>query len=1260
MKKKTVLRPKKEKKIIEKEICLEEKEKKEYLDSDLEDPDNKRIYENVIKRIENKEINIDKKEKKKERNNRYKEMENKVEKKLRRKTVDRGGKYNNIQARYIIYSKKDIKFHIVEPMNVSFDKPLMYDKNRTNRKEPKGNVKVTYKSSCDNFKVRKKKKNKEKTVIYYHCAEIKQKDFEKKRNKVEKNINNINIIKVPKEKEKKEIKKELNEEDIIDIVEAILNQIALNEKKNHKNIYINEIENYLLKKEEEKKLKEIIKMMKTLKENEKEEIIYLLTYILNDNEFIEKLKEETGIKSESIEKLLEEYRRYNTRELDDNKIIELTEKMMKDLMKEYPINENEKRLEIINRAANNIILLNKNDQDKIIKVLKNLKKNEYQKETFDKLCELVDNLNSMRLYLFKINQNNLDTENNKELSSKDIENLKENIKSKLFNENEVSNNNLKNIDKIAFRLSNLSKKDQNNILNEINVKANETSRKSLDKLKQVINNIRILRLFRSTIKNKKLKNDKKKVPDENRMREIAINLKEKLLNNRNSSEKLINNNEEKKIKNLATSVNVNYGDDKKKFLTKSIFNNNNNKMDIEKLKNSLINQKDININNKSILTSQFYMMKSFGIIDLNIIQLNDLIETFCKDLFTDKIMDINKKEENLNLIANLIKELDEDNQKNLIEILEKKPEALNNKDLIKDLKDRIIKLNLLKDELREERDEFIGNDMEFDADELIEDEEDFDVLDELNETMTVEISTEEIEEDDIKEMCEIFKINYEDNNGNDIKNKIKDNNSLNILEGSLSKLNDKAQKKIADKLEENLENEEEKNQLNDIRKNLKKLNSYKKLGKILKERKEKNENDFEKEKESILKLNNNGNKNLDEENIKKLSKEIKNYLFDNIHIDFDKNEIIENYIKESKKEDTIWKSAAKIVNLSDKDKKYVLDEIKKKTNNEKNKINIYNKLLKEIEILEKIKNMKNDVELKKKDLIEVEEVNLNHGKKNEKLESFIQILNKDNIRKNDIVNVVNEIINYDEINQEFFLNNFREKLTCEKKDFIIKQIETLLGKKKIQNKFAYKVLEKYMRNIIIEKVKNEKKYGIFIDDKDKRGVIILKNPHELNEDKFNELKNNFIEDLNELKKENEDKNKEKKLEEIADVINSLDRDDKMKILTEIKNNFDLSNDNNLYNKFMNIFEKRKKIYNEQKLQKKKESKKEIEDKKKEEENNLLYSFVDLKEKNINSSDIVIYSENENVPESNNDNIKDNSIDKNFTFHIGYLETEETY
>ena len=119
--KKTVLRPKKEKqqgKINVININIQNKSTKEgYLDSDLEEPDNKKIYNNVITRIENKELesfkNIELKPQNKnkyvfktERNNRYKDMnkEEKGEKKLRRKTVDRGGKYNNIQTRYIIYS----------------------------------------------------------------------------------------------------------------------------------------------------------------------------------------------------------------------------------------------------------------------------------------------------------------------------------------------------------------------------------------------------------------------------------------------------------------------------------------------------------------------------------------------------------------------------------------------------------------------------------------------------------------------------------------------------------------------------------------------------------------------------------------------------------------------------------------------------------------------------------------------------------------------------------------------------------------------------------------------------------------------------------------------------------------------------------------------------------------------------------------------------------------------------------------------------
>lgn len=145
--KKTVLRPKKGEMNESKDMIKKNKiELEGYLDSDLEEPENKRIYENVINRMKKKEINIllSSKENNKERNNRYKDIDKKGEKKLRRKTVERGGKYNNIQSRYIIYSKKDIEFHIMEPTKISLDKPPIYNKNNIIRKEPKGKVKVSY------------------------------------------------------------------------------------------------------------------------------------------------------------------------------------------------------------------------------------------------------------------------------------------------------------------------------------------------------------------------------------------------------------------------------------------------------------------------------------------------------------------------------------------------------------------------------------------------------------------------------------------------------------------------------------------------------------------------------------------------------------------------------------------------------------------------------------------------------------------------------------------------------------------------------------------------------------------------------------------------------------------------------------------------------------------------------------------------------------------------------------------------------------
>ena len=300
----------------------------------------------------------------------------------------------------------------------------------------------------------------------------------------------------------KQLEIDLNEDDLIKISEAIFYQISLNDKINPEKIYIDEVENYLLKKEEENKLNEIIKILNLLKNENRQEILGILTCALeNNNEFIDKLNEEMKIKNEIIEKLLEEYKNENNiKEFDDNKLEELAGKMMFDLMNENQ--DNKKRMQSINKAANILINLNKNDQEKVLFSLNQVKKNKFQKEKINKLNDLIENLNYMRLYLFRINKNNLE----RELDSNELNNIKDDVKSQLFNDNDLDDND-KNIDKIALRLSILNNKDQNDILNEINEKANEfnvNSRKSVDKLNQLVKSMNIAKKFQQWLNQKKI------------------------------------------------------------------------------------------------------------------------------------------------------------------------------------------------------------------------------------------------------------------------------------------------------------------------------------------------------------------------------------------------------------------------------------------------------------------------------------------------------------------------------------------------------------------------------------------------------------------------------------------------------------------------------------------------------------------------------------------------------------------------------------
>ena len=1075
----------------------------------------------------------------------------------------------------------------------------------------------------------------------------------------------------------KKLEVDLNEDDLIKVSEAILCQISLNDKINPQKIYIDEVENYLLQKEEENKLKEITKILNLLKNEDKQEILGILTYVLeNKNEFIEKLNKEMKINNEIIDQLLEEYKKENDiKELDDNKLEELAAELMFDLMNES--SDNQKRMKAINTVANFIINLNKNDQEKILFSLNQVKKNEFQKENMAKLNNLIENLNYMRLYLFSINQSNL----NKDLDTSELNNIKEDLKSQLFNEIDLDDND-KNIDKIALRLSSLSNKDQDNILKEINEKANESnenSRKSIDKLNQLLKSWKIAQKFSTMVKTKKNKILNKTLSNE-KLQELKYNLNDKLNKSKspnNWTEKLlIDKNDERKIQNLAESINVLDEESKRKtisFLSQKMVNEKQ-KNDLDKLKNSIIINNDKSFNDKNTSFNQYYLTRSLGITDLDDFELNLLINAFSKDLFTEEIIDNNKREENLNLIANLIKELDNENQLKIIRALEKNPKSKSNENL-KELSDLIIKLDLLKDEIKEEKlgEMFNQSDSEEEEEDLIQYSDDDEENEDTDQTITFEIALNEddINENDLKEICKVFRvISNEEEKDKKQEKKNKNDKSISLLEGSFAKLNEKSQRNINSKLKERFKKKEEKIQLEVLLKNINLLNTCKKIGIELKNKKLRKEENLEKEIEDILKLNDNTNKNLEEENMNELMEKLINYLCENIDTDFNKNETIKSFIIEAKREENIWNAAEQIVVLSDKDKDSILDEIKNKTSIENEKMHIYNKLCRYIIILKKIKTMNNNIEQKKNDLIENDELNLSLEKSKDELESFIQKLCKENVEKSDIINVVNEILKLDDINQENFLNNLKQTLTSNHKGFIMKQFIKIYNEKKAQKNFADKVIERYLKKLILEKEKNEQKYGIFIDNKEKNETILLKHPSELKNDNFNQMKNNFLEDFKKMQEETEmdlsffdeytkKKEREKKLEDIANIINTLDNDDKTKILDEIKKYFDNTKDNILYNEFLEILEKRARKFDEEKRNKKKETYLDIEENRKNIEKSLLYSLVDVKdEKNYDSMDSMnmshdAFENNDNKVEENNDN----SI---YTFPKGFLETQEIY
>ena len=392
------------------------------------------------------------------------------------------------------------------------------------------------------------------------------------------NIINEEVIN-KKLKNEKEAKIELSDKDLINLTEAILKHIFNKSQKkiNNNNICLTKAEEYLFKKEQEKKFEKTVGVLNKLNKKDKEKISGILAYILDNEDEIKQLNilnNKIGIyndneNKENLVKIIEDYKKDDsTEELKENKLAEYTEELIRDLLKDYSLEDKNKKLDKLNKAANTIILMNKKDQEKILDTLNNFAKTENQKETMEKLNRLVENLNYMNFYLFNVNRQHMITNSNnsKNIKNADFKNLKNSIMTQIFKDDEDFdfNENIKtskNMNAIALKLSTLDKNNQKEILSEINKRSNENENKnaikSIDELNENLKIIKMTNIL-SSVFDKKQKNQKKNKLEDSEIKILADNINNVLVKdkspNNHTEQLLYNNHKQEKINQLTKSL----------------------------------------------------------------------------------------------------------------------------------------------------------------------------------------------------------------------------------------------------------------------------------------------------------------------------------------------------------------------------------------------------------------------------------------------------------------------------------------------------------------------------------------------------------------------------------------------------------------------------------------------------------------------------------------------------------------------------------
>ena len=375
---------------------------------------------------------------------------------------------------------------------------------------------------------------------------------------------NIEFEKISEsEKEKKRKKShELTEEEFLDLAENVLTCVF--EEDENKDVPMNKVEKYIDKKEEDENIDKVADIINNLHNNDKENMLH----ILNDNadnkkktSILKKLtnkihkKEHKHKKHKDKDKNKEEnnfaydiIKAFNNNklnefvekiELNDDQLGNFTNDVIGDLFKNNEKMEENEEEKNINKAANAIKELNKNDQTKVLTFLKENANDENKKEKIEKVNSLVNSMNGIKQYVKGIIKKRIVKDKNnekKELEKDKLKDLSENMLNDLYEEDKKDDDIEKEtpgeeekLNNMANKLNKLNENDKKKVLNILEENAkNDKKQKILNNLKNKVRKINHARILSDNMRiktdeNKESEKEKEKEKEKSKLTEEEIN-----------------------------------------------------------------------------------------------------------------------------------------------------------------------------------------------------------------------------------------------------------------------------------------------------------------------------------------------------------------------------------------------------------------------------------------------------------------------------------------------------------------------------------------------------------------------------------------------------------------------------------------------------------------------------------------------------------------------------------------------------------------